>query len=121
GKKAGELPVQRFQESFGDRDKPLLRPVMFVEALVEGEEALQVAPFGIEGGLRMPCRFRHQVDGSEFDQAVFCLLRMRQNVMGWILSQTQRGVSCTYSIMWRGIRHGGYPRSSAYSIPQGRL
>ena len=55
---------------------------MLVEALVETEEALQVTAFGIEGGLRVPGRFRHQVEGGELYQAVFCLLNMRQNVMG---------------------------------------
>jgi hypothetical protein len=83
------LPLQRFQECLGHRHKPFLGPVMFVEVLVEGQEALQVAAFGIEGGVGMPGGFGHQVDSGEFHQAVFCLLDMRQNVMGWILSQNQ--------------------------------
>ena len=69
------LPLQRFQERLGHRDKPRIWPIMVVEVLVEGQKALEVAAFGVEGGLRMPSRFRHQVDGGEFRQAVFLPVR----------------------------------------------
>jgi hypothetical protein len=50
---------------------------MFVEGLVEGQKALEVAAFGVERVLGMPGCFRHQVDSGELHQAVFCLLDVR--------------------------------------------
>ena len=47
------LLVQCFQKCFRHGDKPLVRPVMLVELLVEGEETLQVAVLGINGRLRI--------------------------------------------------------------------
>ena len=55
---------------------------MLVEALVEGEEALQVAPFGIQGGVGGPGGFRYQVDCGEFSKAGLCCVERRFNVMG---------------------------------------
>ena len=52
------LLLQRFQKGFGHGDKPLVRPVMLVERLVEGEEALQVALLGIDRRLRIVRRPR---------------------------------------------------------------
>ena len=41
------LLLQRFHKGLGHGDKPLVWPIMLVELLVEGEEALQVALLGL--------------------------------------------------------------------------
>jgi hypothetical protein len=58
------------QEGLGHRDEPFFRPVMAVEVLIEGEEALQVAPLGRQGLLGLPGDFGHQVEGSEVTEAI---------------------------------------------------
>ena len=76
------LLLQRFQERLGHGDEPLVRPVMLVELLVEGEEALQVAPLGIESRLGLPGDLGDQVHVCQVTEAGFGLLEARQNVMG---------------------------------------
>jgi hypothetical protein len=74
--------LQRFHEGFRDRDKPLLRPVMLVKRLVEGEESLQVAVLRIDGRRGLSGNLGDQVHGGQVTQAVFGRLDVRHNVMG---------------------------------------
>ena len=76
------LLLQRFQKSLRHGDKPLVRPVMLVELLVEGEEALQVAVLRIDGRRGLSGNLGDQVHGGQVTQAVFGRLDMRHNVMG---------------------------------------
>jgi hypothetical protein len=45
------LPPQVFEKGLGHRDESFVRPVIAVELVVEGEEALQVAALRVQGGL----------------------------------------------------------------------
>src|SRR4051794_21380613 len=47
------------------------------------------SPIRYTYSLEVSSCFRHQADGGEINQTVFCLFDMHQNVMGWILSQNQ--------------------------------
>jgi hypothetical protein len=46
-----------FHEGLGDRDEPLLRPVVTIQLLIAGEETVEVAALGIEGGLGLASDF----------------------------------------------------------------
>src|SRR5262249_5504080 len=113
------LPLQRLQKGFGHRDEPFLGPIVLVEVLVEAEETLQVAAPSLQGGLRAPGGFSHQVDGSQLDQAVFCPLDMRPNVMGWIPWQNQDGIRIRDTAFCRGLWHRCFCPKIAYSSRNG--
>ena len=70
------LLLQRLQKSFGHGDKPLIRPVMLVECLVEGEEPLQVALLGLDRRLRLSGDLGHEVHVCQVTEARFCRLDM---------------------------------------------
>ena len=54
--------LQVFQKRLGHGDESFLWPVMAVEVLVRGKKALQVAPLGIESGLRLPGDLSNKID-----------------------------------------------------------
>ena len=54
--------LQVLQKRLGHGDEPFLRPVVAVEVLIEGKKALQVAPLGIKGGLRLPGDLGNEID-----------------------------------------------------------
>ena len=76
------LLLQRFQKGLGHRDKPLIWPIMLVELLVKGEEALQVALFGIYRGSGLAGDLGHEVHVCQMAEARFRLLDAHRNVMG---------------------------------------
>ena len=76
------LLLQCFQKCLGHGDKPLVRPVMLVERLVEGEEPLQVAVLGLDRRCGLSGNLGDQVHGGQMTQAVFGRLDMHRNVMG---------------------------------------
>jgi hypothetical protein len=59
------LPPQVFQESFGHRDEPFLRPVVATELVVEHQGAVEAAALGVQGGLRLAGSFGCYVEGGE--------------------------------------------------------
>lgn len=61
---------------------PLLRPVVAVEVLGEGQKALQGTPLGGQGLLGLPGGFGLQVQGGQVAEAVCRRLAAGQNITG---------------------------------------
>jgi hypothetical protein len=77
-----ELSPVVFQEGLGHRDEPFVRPVVAVEVMIEGEEALQVAALGVQGGLRLASDFDREIEGGKISKMIFGGLEEGRNVMG---------------------------------------
>ena len=76
------LPPEVLQEGFGHRDKPFLQPVVAVEVVVEGEEAVEVAVLGVESGLRLARHFGREVEHHQVGERRFRGLEEGWHVMG---------------------------------------
>ena len=61
---------------------------MAVERLIEGKEALQVAPLGRQGILRLPGDFGHQVESRQVAEAILGCFDLYQNVTGETICTT---------------------------------
>jgi hypothetical protein len=57
GQRTKRIPRSYSRKALGDRDEPFFRPIMAVELLVEGEEALQAVALGNEVRLEMASHF----------------------------------------------------------------
>jgi hypothetical protein len=79
---AQALPPKLFQEGFGHGDEPLLRVVMAVELVIEGEEASQIAVLGVQGGPGLAGHFSDQVESGQVCQTRFGGFDGGWNVMG---------------------------------------
>jgi hypothetical protein len=66
----------------GHRHKPLLRPAIAVEVMIEGQEAVQVAALGIQGALRLAGGFGDEVECGEIGEMGFGAFNGGWNVMG---------------------------------------
>jgi hypothetical protein len=76
------LPPEVFQEGLGHRDEPFLRPLVAVELVIEGEEAVEVTVLGIEGGLRLARHFGRELECGQVRQTFLRGLDKDWNVMG---------------------------------------
>jgi hypothetical protein len=57
-------------------------PVVAAELVVEGEEAVEVAALGVEGGLGLARQFGHEVEGRQVSRAGFGGFDRGRNAMG---------------------------------------
>jgi hypothetical protein len=64
------LPPEVFQEGLGHRDEPFVRPVVPVDLVVEGEEAVPIATLGVEGSLGLAGHFGDEVELGQVGQRV---------------------------------------------------
>jgi hypothetical protein len=76
------LAPELFQEGLRHRDEPFVRPVVAVKLVIEGEEAVEVAALGVQGGLGLAGDFGRKVERSKICQTVFRGLDEGWNVMG---------------------------------------
>lgn len=75
------VACELFQKLARDGGVPLLGTIVVVEGFVEGDEARQVAAFGLDGGLCLARDLRGEVDASKGAKAAGSPFEKRRDVM----------------------------------------
>jgi hypothetical protein len=92
----------------GDRGVPFFWPVVAVEFQVEGEEAAEVTPFGVDGGWRLPGDLGHEVGAGQRAEAAFACGEQSLNIMLLIIVGNE-------FVFGHSFRHRTTP-PAAYSV-----